>query len=117
MFTHKKKLRSGWRDGSESSLVLYEAAEDLDALAEYISRDSSFYAAAFTQEILDTSRSLNEFAERGRIVPELGNPKIHELLIRDYRLVYSIEQSRVVILAVIHGARDLKMLWERENRG
>ncbi len=76
-----------------------------------------FYAAAFTQEILDKSRSLNEFSERGRIVPELGNPNIRELLIREYRLIYIIEQSRIVILALAHGAGDLKKLWEKENRG
>ena len=94
----------------------YEATEDLDALAEYIAKDSSFYAAAFTQQILDVSRSLNEFSERGRIVPEIGNPNIRELLIRDYRLIYSIEPSRIVILAFVHGTRDLRTLWEKENR-
>ena len=45
----------------------YEAATDLEALAEYIARDSAFYASAFVQEIRDASRSLNEFSERGRI--------------------------------------------------
>ncbi|MDP3040518.1 MAG: type II toxin-antitoxin system RelE/ParE family toxin [Deltaproteobacteria bacterium] len=95
----------------------YEATDDLDALAEYIARDSSFYAAAFTQQVLDISRSLNVFPERGRIVPELGNPDIRELLIREYRLIYNIKQSRVVILALVHGARDLKALWEKEKRG
>ena len=95
----------------------YGAMYDLDALAEYIARDSSFYAAAFTQQILDASRSLNEFSERGRVVPELGNPNVRELLISEYRLIYSIEQSRVVILALVHGARDLKGLWEKEKRG
>lgn len=95
----------------------YEATADLDALAEYIVRDSSFYAAAFTQQILDISRSLNEFSERGRVVPELSDPNVRELLIREYRLIYSIEPSRIVILALVHGARDLKTLWEKENRG
>lgn len=95
----------------------YEATDDLATLADYIAKDSSFYAAAFTQQILDISRSLNEFSERGRIVPELGNPNIRELLIREYRLIYNIEQSRVVILALVHGARDLKALWEKEKRG
>lgn len=95
----------------------YEATDDLATLADYIAKDSSFYAAAFTQQILDISRSLNEFSERGRIVPELGNPNIRELLIREYRLIYNIEQSRIVILALVHGARDLKALWEKEKRG
>ena len=41
----------------------YDAAADVEALANYISRDSAFYAAAFVQETLDVSRSLNEFPE------------------------------------------------------
>ena len=94
----------------------YEAATDLEALAEYIARDSAFYASAFVQEIRDASRSLNEFSERGRIVPELGNPNIRELFVREYRLIYSIEESRVVMLGLIHGKRDLKRLWKREKR-
>ena len=93
----------------------YEATDDLDVLAEYIANDSAFYAAAFTQQILDISRSLNEFSDRGRIVPELGNPNIRELLIREYRLIYGIEKSRIVILALVHGARDLKRLWENRS--
>lgn len=95
----------------------YEASTDLDALAEYIARDSSFYATAFTMEILDASRSLDKFSERGRIVPELCTHNIRELLIRGYRLIYSIEQKHVVILAIVHGARDLKALWEKEHIG
>lgn len=57
----------------------FEATADLEALAEYIAKDSAFYAAYFVQKILDTSRSLNEFPERGRIVPEPGNPSIREI--------------------------------------
>jgi len=94
----------------------YEATTDLEALAEYIARDSAFYASAFVREIRDASRLLNEFSERGRIVPELGNPNIRELFIREYRLIYSIKESRVVIIGLIHGKRDLKRLWKREKR-
>lgn len=95
----------------------YEATDDLEAVAEYIARDSSFYAAAFVREVLDASHSLNEFSERGRIVPELANPDIRELFVKEYRLIYSIEESRVVVLGLIHGKRDLKRLWDAENRG
>jgi toxin ParE1/3/4 len=49
----------------------YEAVSDLEALAEYIAKDSHFYAAAFVREIRDASRSLNRLAERGRIVSEI----------------------------------------------
>ena len=41
----------------------YEATTDLDALTEYIARDSTFYAASFVQEILTASRSLDRFSD------------------------------------------------------
>jgi toxin ParE1/3/4 len=94
----------------------HEAASDLEVLANYISRDSAYYAAAFVQETLDVSRSLNEFSERGRVVPEFGYPNIRELFIRGYRLIYSIEEYRIVLLGLVHGKRDLKSLWANEKR-
>jgi len=94
----------------------FEATADLEAIADYIAKDSAFYAAAFVQEIRDASRSLVQFSERGRIVPELYNPNIRELFVKEYRLIYSIEESRVIILGLIHGKRDLMALWEREQR-
>jgi plasmid stabilization system protein ParE len=68
----------------------FEATDDLKAIADYIAKDSAFYAAAFVQEIRDASRSLKELSERGRIVPELSNPNIRELFVKEYRLIYSI---------------------------
>ncbi len=96
----------------------YEATADLDAIANYIARDSKFYTASFVQEILDASYSLKMFGERGRVVPELDNPNIRELLIKEYRLIYHIEveESRIVILGLIHGKRDLRKLWDRRKR-
>ena len=77
------------------------AWEDLEAAAEYIARDSEYYAAAFVQEIKDAAASLSEMAERGQIVPELRDASIREFLVRPYRL----DPQQVTILAVIHGAR------------
>ena len=94
----------------------FEATADLNAIAEYISRDSAFYSASFVEEILTASRSLDIFVERGRLVPEISNPNIRELLIKEYRLIYNIEEQRIVILGLIHGRRDLKSLWAREQR-
>jgi hypothetical protein len=49
-------------------------------------------------------------------VPELSNPSIHELFINDYCLIYRIEESRVDVLGLIHGRRDLKTLWKKEQK-
>jgi addiction module RelE/StbE family toxin len=92
-----------------------EAVNDLESLANYISRDSAAYAASFIQEILDAGKTLSEFSKRGRVVPELNDSAIRELLVRDYRVIYQIEKTRVVILALIHGSRDLSKSWKSKS--
>ena len=39
------------------------ALKDLDQAAEFIARDSKFYAAAFVREARQAARSLKRFAE------------------------------------------------------
>ncbi len=83
---------------------------DLEESAAYIARDSPHYAAAFVQEVRDAARTLSRLSERGRIVPEFGNPRVREIFVRNYRLIYSLTATKVSILAFIHGARQLKQL-------
>ena len=83
------------------------ALADLDEATAYIARDSKIYAARFASEIRRAAKTLGRLAERGRIVPEISDASIRELIIGNYRLIYSIEESRTEILALIHGAREL----------
>ncbi len=85
----------------------HEVASDMEAVADYIAKDSPSYAAAFIRKILDVGNSLNKHSERGRIVPEYKNPTIREVFVRDYRLIYQVQKSYVKILTLIHGSRDL----------
>ena len=85
-----------------------EATEDLESIAEYIGRDSEFYARAIVAEILAVSRNIREFPLIGRIVPEIGNDRIRERLVYSYRLVYRVEPQRILVVAVIHGKRLLE---------
>lgn len=90
-----------------------EAIEDLDAIAEYIARDSEYYARAVVTETLSASRSTGEFSLIGRIVPEIGDENIRERFIYSYRLIYRIEPKRILIVAVIHGKRLLESIADR----
>jgi toxin ParE1/3/4 len=89
---------------------------DLENIADYIARDSPYYAASFVREIRDRARSLGRMAKRGHVVPEVGDKQIRELIVRSYRLIYRVEKSRVAVLAIVHGARDLKALWARRTQ-
>ena len=51
--------------------------------------------------------SLTHFAERGQVVPEFGDETLRELLVRPYRLVYKVLEDKVLVLALVHGARRI----------
>lgn len=87
-----------------------EAAEDIEAIAEFISRDSEFYARAVVSKILSVSRTLADFPLIGRAVPELGEENIRERFVYSYRLVYRIEQKKILVVAVVHGKRLLESI-------
>ena len=98
-------------------VVWTEAAwADLEQSADFIARDSVSYAAALVREVRDAARSLSRWAERGRMVPELGDPRIRELIVRNYRLIYRVSRETCEIVGFVHGARDLEALWEHEER-
>ncbi len=93
-----------------------EALEDVDAIATYIARDSTFYAAAVVQAILDAARTLEKFPFRGRVVPEIAQDAIRERFVYSYRLIYRIQDDKVTIAAVIHGKRMLNPIADRMTR-
>ena len=92
------------------------AVTDLDAAAEFISKDSPAYAATFVLRSIDAARSLGDLAERGRVVPEFKDETMREIFVQSYRLVYQVEEKRVSVLALIHGRRDFASAWDERER-
>lgn len=94
-----------------------EASEDLEFVAEYIARDSECYASAVVSKILEVSRNIRDFPLIGRMVPETGEERIRERFIYSYRLVYRIEEKRILVVAVIHGKRLFDSIAKRFETG
>jgi toxin ParE1/3/4 len=100
-----RRRRVTWSEG---------AHRELDEAIGYIAEESPRNAAALLERILEAAASLGEFSERGRILPELGDPSIRELQIEPYRLIYSVDEPQVVILGLLHGRRDFDR-WGRAD--
>jgi len=97
-------------------VVWAQSARDaLDEVIEYIARDSQQAAVQVLEEALRAGASLAMLSERGRIVPELNDPTIRELLVFKYRLLYQVEDHRVLIVAFLRGARDFATWWETQQ--
>jgi len=88
------------------------ALDDIDALAEYIARDSVFYAQQMVAKVMASADTLITQPTRGRVVPELNDTSIRELFVYSYRVLYEIykNEREVHILAVLHGKRLLSSL-------
>ncbi len=84
-----------------------QAADDLEAITEFISTDSPHYARLFAIDVLTAVERLADFPQSGRVVPEVNDPTIREIILGNYRIVYRCQDSLVEILTVYHGTRLL----------
>lgn len=83
------------------------ASRDLQGIFDYIARDSKVYARQVVENLLGKASEIEPFTQRGRVVPELGDERVRELIVYSYRLMYELHGEDVVVLAVIHGRREL----------
>ena len=88
------------------------AVSDLDGIWDFIARDSPHYATVTANRLTAAARSLETFPRMGRHVPEAERQDVRELIVGSYRLMYRVEVERVLVVAVIHGRRDLGGLGE-----
>ncbi len=83
---------------------------------ESLSKDSEAYANRFAERIIEAAESLQTLPLRGRTVPEANSESIRELLFGSYRIIYRVEPTRVLLMTVVHAARDLTRMepkpWE-----
>lgn len=97
------------------------AEKDVAEIWEYIAQDKPDTATAFIRRLEEQIGTLERFPERCPLIPEnelLGATYRH-LLYGNYRTIFKIVGTRVIILRVLHGARllDTTMLKSFENEG
>jgi len=86
-----------------------QAIEDYNEIIEFLLNDSYFYAANFHDMIQIAIENLRKFNYIGRIIPEIGNSRVREMILGKYRLMYYVKSAdRIEIIAIVHGSRDFK---------
>ena len=45
----------------------------------------------------------------GRKVPEYNDPKLREIIYKNYRIIYLVKNIQLEIISVIHGSRKLRV--------
>lgn len=82
------------------------SVQDLAELHAYIAEDSPLNARNFLRALRKSVESLRDFPQLGRVVPELENLAVRELLMGDYRIIYRLgPEERIEIARVRHVKR------------
>ena len=83
-----------------------QALRDLEAIEAYYEEVAPDFAPLFVAGAFEAARRLDEFPNAGRMVPEVGDESIRELLYRQYRVAYVVDGGRAEVLTVYHSARQ-----------
>lgn len=73
------------------------AIEDLKDIVLYVSPDRPEAARRLAQALVEHIKVLSQFPLSGRVVAEFDHPMIRELILRPYRIVYRIDETRKVV--------------------
>jgi len=76
------------------------AAERLENIFEYISKDDNIAAYKMIDKIFKKVESLSKFPERGRKVPEANREEIREVFESSYRIIYRVNKKRIYVLSI-----------------
>ena len=84
------------------------AYADLQAIGGYHAQSAPGYAEMLVRKLMHATECLEAFPTSGRVVPEIGDESLREVIHRNYRIVYLYlpDEDRVEVLAVFHSSRQ-----------
>jgi plasmid stabilization system protein ParE len=63
-----------------------QAVEDVEAIKAYVARDSERYAGLLAERLVAAVGRLEWFPHTGRIVPEVGDDSLREVIYGNYQV-------------------------------
>ena len=82
-----------------------QSLRDLDAIHEYIAKDSEHYAGLTIARIFSAVEQLIQFPHSGRIVPERDEPEIRGVIVGRFRVCTGFNEL-IEVATVFRAARE-----------
>lgn len=83
------------------------SVDRVSEIAEYISVDNPDSSQKWVEKLFGVVEKLKTFPRSGRIVQEINEDTIRELIFVNYRIIYRIEPKQISILTVRHSRQIL----------
>lgn len=86
-----------------------EALQKLNGIEDFIRSNNPERAEIFINYLIEQGELISRNPKIGRIIPEILNPEIREIIVNKYRVVYKINKKNIIILTVFEGHRLLRI--------
>jgi toxin ParE1/3/4 len=90
------------------------ARAHLIEIFEYVAEDDPQAAATLVERLRDATEVLKKHPRIGRMVPEISQEAVRELIVPPYRVVYFVHRRSCDVLGVYHSRRDLGAILPRK---
>lgn len=88
-----------------------QAIEDIHRIQEYYLGFSESYGFKLVDQIFEKEILISSHPEIGRIVPEVNNKNLREIIFKNYRIIYAIfDSQRISVLTVHESSRPLSSI-------
>jgi len=84
------------------------ALDDLLSIFRYVARDNPDAAFRLRDRLREATALLVDHPRMGRVVPEIGDESVREIVRGNYRIQYRVAEE-VHVVAVVEGHRDLSV--------
>lgn len=81
-----------------------EAIENIFEIREYYMKVSPKFSELLTDQIFEKEDLLISFPKIGRIVPEINNENIREIIFKNYRIIYSLFDEKNINIIAVHSS-------------
>ena len=79
----------------------------VEDIVSYIAEDNPVAAADWAHRLFSDVERLTDFPESGRVVPEVGARRIREVIVVQYRVIYSVKEQ-IDVLTVRRSSQLLR---------
>ena len=88
-----------------------QALADLRKTRNYFIHEAPAYAYSLVDSLFNAVERLETFPNSGRMIPEIGDPSLREVIYKGYRILHIVHGSEdeisVEVLSIVHSTRLL----------
>src|SRR5436309_11113052 len=92
--------------------IARRASADIEHICDYIAKDNPDAADQLEDRIHEAIKLLAKFPRMGHVRPDVTDKRYLFRAVGKYIIAYRIESKELIVVRVLHGARDFRRLFK-----